>query len=103
MIRVAATTTDKHTAWRVRDALARHPLLGGGVTHIEIEAGQEQITLMGWVLDEGLCQLARKIAQREAGRRSVLIRLSIHAPTESASRGPAHTPSPFVQSLRIKR
>lgn len=75
MICVARSAVDLATAWRVRDALARHPLLAGSVTRIQINASRENISLEGWVLDEQLQQLAQQIALREAGCRPVLIRL----------------------------
>lgn len=77
MICVSPSTSDKATAWRVRDAMARHPLLGGAIAQIQIDACREVVTLEGWVLDEGLQQLARRIAVRAAGSRPVTARLHV--------------------------
>lgn len=77
MIRVSPSTVDQATAWRVRDALARHPLLGGAIVQIQINACRDVVTLEGWVLDEGLQQLATHIAVRAAGSRPVAERLRI--------------------------
>ena len=77
MIRVSPSTVDQATAWRVRDALARHPLLGGAIVQIQISACRNVVTLEGWVLDEGLQQLALHIAMRAAGSRPVSERLRI--------------------------
>ncbi len=71
MISVSPSTIDKATAWRVRDALARHPLLGGAIAQIQIHACREVVTLEGWVLDDGLQQLATRLATRAAGSRPV--------------------------------
>jgi osmotically-inducible protein OsmY len=77
MIRVSPSTVDQATAWRVRDALARHPLLGGAIVQIQISACRDVVTLEGWVLDEGLQELATHIAVRAAGSRPVTERLRI--------------------------
>ena len=77
MIRVSPSTIDQAMAWRVRDALARHPLLGGAITQIQIKACREAVTLEGWVLDEGLQELAKRIAAREAGSRPVAEQLNV--------------------------
>lgn len=84
MIRVSPSTIDHATAWRVRDALARHPLLGGAIVQIQISACRDAVTLEGWVLDEGLQQLATHIAVRAAGSRPVAEQLRIRR--SSASR-----------------
>jgi osmotically-inducible protein OsmY len=78
MICVSPSTIDKATAWRVRDAMARHPLLGGAIVQIQINACREVVTLEGWVLDEGLQQLATRIAVRAAGSKPVAEQLRIH-------------------------
>jgi osmotically-inducible protein OsmY len=77
MIRVSPSTIDQATAWRVRDTMARHPLLGGSIAEIHIHACREVVTLEGWVLDEGLHQLASRTAMRAAGSRPVAVRLRI--------------------------
>jgi osmotically-inducible protein OsmY len=77
MIRVSPSTVDQATAWRVRDAMARHPLLGGAIAEIHITACRDVVTLEGWVLDEGLQELATRIAMRAAGSRPVTERLRI--------------------------
>ena len=75
MVRVHPTTTDKITAWRVRDALACHPLLGGATAQISVSAGIENVILTGWTLDERLMQEAQHLARRAAGRRVVQMQL----------------------------
>lgn len=75
MVRVHPTTTDKITAWRVRDALACHPLLGGATAQISVTAGRESVVLDGWTLDDRLVQEAQRLARRVAGRRVVQIQL----------------------------
>ncbi|MEZ4870436.1 MAG: BON domain-containing protein [Caldilineaceae bacterium] len=72
MVRVKANTTDHIVAWRVRDALAAHPLLGGATAQIEIVADYEDVVLDGWALDSEVVALAIKLARRVAGRRTVL-------------------------------
>jgi osmotically-inducible protein OsmY len=86
MIRVSPSTIDQATAWRVRDALARHPLLGGAIVQIQINACRNVVTLEGWVLDEGLQQLATHIAMRAAGSRPVVERLRIRRTATSTVR-----------------
>jgi osmotically-inducible protein OsmY len=77
MIRVSSSTSDQATAWRVRDAMARHPLLGGAIVQIYIHACRDGIVLDGWVLDDGLLQLAIRIARQAAGSRPVAQRLHV--------------------------
>ena len=77
MIRVSSTTSDQATAWRVRDAMARHPLLGGAIVQIHIYACRDGVTLDGWVLDDGLLHLAVRISRRAAGSRPVAQRLQV--------------------------
>jgi hypothetical protein len=70
-------------AWRVRDALARHPLLGGSTANITVVASREAILLQGWVLDDGVHRLAVQIAARTAGPHVVQPQLSTgHCPDE---------------------
>jgi len=77
MVRVDLTTTDKITAWRIRDAMACHPLLGGSTAQISIEANHEQVTLSGWARDERLSEIALRLAQNEAGRRLISVNLKV--------------------------
>jgi delta 1-pyrroline-5-carboxylate dehydrogenase len=75
MVKVHVTTTDPVTAWRVRDALAAHPLLGGATAQIHVIATTQGILLDGWALDEQTVQLAVRLACRAAGQRAVQPRL----------------------------
>ena len=77
MVRVDFTTTDKITAWRIRDRLACHPLLGGAAAQISISASHEHVTLSGWTSDEGLSEIAARMAQGAAGRRLVSVNLVV--------------------------
>lgn len=71
MVKVSQNTTDQIVAWRVRDALAAHPLLGGATAQIHVIADYEEIMLVGWAVDEAVIQLAVRLAQRIAGKRAV--------------------------------
>lgn len=71
MVKVHHTTTDQIVAWRVRDVLAAHPLLGGATAQIQIIADYEEIVLTGWAVDEAVIQLAIRLTQRVAGKRAV--------------------------------
>ncbi len=75
MVRVHGDTSDRATAWRIRDALAAHPLLGGGARRSRHH--REGIVLEGWTLDEDVRQLAIRMAHRAAGRRAVQLRLHV--------------------------
>lgn len=75
MVRVHFTSTDHINAWRVRDALAAHPLLGGATAHITICAHNHGVVLEGWVIDESTLNLAVRLARRAAGRRAIQVRL----------------------------
>jgi len=75
MVHIEANPRDPAAAWRVRDALAAHPLLGGATAHIKIRAGRDVIILEGWAIDEAVRALAVRLAQRAAGRRTVQVRL----------------------------
>lgn len=75
MVKVHIATTDHVAAWRVRDALAVHPLLGGAMARIHVMATPHGIVLEGWVVDEQTVQLALKLACRAAGQRAVHPRL----------------------------
>lgn len=90
MIQVSSGSGDTALAWRVRDALARHPLLGGATTDITIEVSSQIITLEGWVLDEGLSDLAQRLASRAAGRHPIRLRLLIRR----GERGYRHSAPP---------
>lgn len=70
---------DPVIAWRVRDALAAHPLLGGATAQIQIIASYEGIILAGWVLDDQIVQLAIRLAQRAAGKRCIQAQLQTHS------------------------
>ena len=97
MVRVFPTTHNKALAWRVRDALARHPLLGGGMAHIEIDAQVEVVILQGWVMDAKLGHTALQLARRAAGSRPVQTRLVVREPGESSPAGLAASPAPSSQ------
>ena len=71
MVRVAAATSDHITAWRIRDSLASHPMLGGGTANIRVHADHNHVVLDGWAMDAAVRELAMKIAARSAGRRAV--------------------------------
>ena len=77
MVRVDLTTTDKITAWRIRDAMACHPLLGGCTAQISIDANHKYVTLSGWTSDERLSEIALQLAQSAAGRRLISANLNI--------------------------
>jgi|GEM_PF-1952790 len=71
MVKVDQHTTDQIVAWRVRDALAAHPLLGGATAQIHIIASYECIVLSGWAVDDEVIQLATRLTRRVAGKRTV--------------------------------
>ncbi|MEX1018697.1 MAG: BON domain-containing protein [Litorilinea sp.] len=71
MVRVSTIASDPVTAWRIRDAMAAHPLLGGAAAQIDVCAGHECVILEGWTLDEGLIEVAGRLAKQVAGKRSV--------------------------------
>jgi hypothetical protein len=75
MVRVSGVASDPITAWRVRDALAKHPLLGGATAQIQIIASHKEIILEGWTLDEDVSRLAIRLALRAAGHHTVQPRL----------------------------
>ena len=77
MVRVAINATDPDTAWRVRDALASHPLLGGATAQITVIASQHCVILEGWTVDDQVRQLAIRLARRAAGRCAVT--MSLHS------------------------
>jgi len=77
MVRVDQNTTDRIVAWRVRDALAAHPLLGGHMAQITVKASYEGVVLDGWAQDEDVRQLAETLARRAAGTRSIQINLGM--------------------------
>ncbi|MCB0065173.1 MAG: BON domain-containing protein [Caldilineaceae bacterium] len=77
MVRVDQNTTDRIVAWRVRDALAAHPLLGGHLAKIHVIAGYEGVVLEGWAQDEQVARLAVKLARRAAGARTIQTNLQM--------------------------
>ncbi len=77
MVRIEPTTIDRVTAWRIRDALASHPTLGGGAADICVIADHSQVVLEGWTMDSKVHDLAIKLANRAAGRRTVSSHLAI--------------------------
>jgi len=77
MVSVHSDTSDRAMAWRIRDAMAAHPLLGGAAAQIRVTATRDGIVLEGWTLDEEVRGLAVRMAQRAAGRRSVQWRLNV--------------------------
>lgn len=79
MVKVHHRTTDRIVAWRVRDALAAHPLLGGATAQIQVIGSYEGIILEGWVLDERVVQLALRLAHRVVGKRCIQMRLQTSA------------------------
>ena len=87
MVRVHGTTTDKITAWRIRDLLACHPLLGGAAADIHVTAHYDEVVLVGWIADEGLSAAAARLARGTAGRRTVDLQLRIgrHAHLRNAA------------------
>ena len=76
MVKVHSTTTDSATAWRVRDALAAHPLLGGATAQITVVATQHGVSLHGWAHDAAIEELATRLALRAAGCRPVSLSLN---------------------------
>jgi hypothetical protein len=68
MVRVACNGANPDTAWRVRDALASHPLLGGATAQITVVACHHGLRLEGWTVDDQVRQLAIRLARRAAGR-----------------------------------
>jgi hypothetical protein len=77
MVKVHHHTTDQIVAWRVRDALAAHPLLGGATAQIHIIASYEEVILVGWAVDDTVIQLALRLTRQVAWKRSVQEELQI--------------------------
>ena len=80
MVKVAKTATNKIIAWRVRDAMARHPSLNSATACIVVHtgpsaAGPNSVQLEGWTLDDRVRQLAISLAVRAAGCHPVQSRL----------------------------
>jgi len=75
MVRVAINASDMDTAWRVRDTLAAHPLLGGATAQITVVAGYQCVMLEGWTMDDQVRQLAIRLAKRAAGHCAVQLHL----------------------------
>ena len=84
MVKIHATTTDQVTAWRVRDALAAHPLLGGATAQIQVIASTQGIVLDGWALNDQAIQLAVRLACQAAGQRAALLRTTVVPQSEQA-------------------
>lgn len=84
MVKVHIATTDEAAAWRVRDALASHPLLGGATAQISVTVGKYGVMLDGWALNEHAIQLAVHLACRAAGQRPVQPHLSTEVQHRSA-------------------
>jgi osmotically-inducible protein OsmY len=77
MVRVTCPGADPSTAWRVRDALALHPLLSGAAARISVVMTKDSVVLEGWILDESLGQTALRLAMRAAGSRPVQAHLQV--------------------------
>ncbi|WP_298482385.1 hypothetical protein [uncultured Chloroflexus sp.] len=88
MVRVSQQSNDPATAWRVRDLLAGHPLLGGAAARIVIAAEVDRVILEGWTTDERVRALAVRLAQRAAGRRALTVRLVCGRPAAAAQHSP---------------
>lgn len=85
MVKIDRNTTDPIVGWRVRDALAAHPLLGGHLAEIAIIAGYEGVILDGWIQDEQVKRLAIKLAKRAAGSRSIHTNLQMRCTQRNTS------------------
>ena len=77
MVRVSQITSDQATAWRVRDEMASHPLLGGSAAHINVIARYDAVILEGWTYDDEVRSLAVRRALRAAGLRPVQTRIRV--------------------------
>jgi hypothetical protein len=93
MIRVTIGASDPITAWRVRDALASHPVLGGAASAISVGASHDRVVVEGWILDADLQAVATRLARRAAGARPVLIRLQVY---RCAAGGPCPEQAPVA-------
>lgn len=96
MVKVSKTASNKIIAWRVRDAMARHPSLNSATAWIVIHtaqdaAGVNTIQLEGWALDDRVRQLAIKLAARAAGRHAVQSNLQIERTRRRKSANVKHT------------
>jgi hypothetical protein len=100
MVKVSKVVTDPVTAWRIRDALATHPLLGGALAQIYVNAGYETILLEGWVFDEEVRHLALRLALRSAGRRAVEIRLRLRRSVHGSQRAMMRTEPEYEKPAR---
>jgi hypothetical protein len=76
MVRVALNADNPDIAWRVRDALASHPLLGGATAQLTVIASAQCVVLEGWTLDDQVKQLAIRLARRAAGHCAVQTRVN---------------------------
>lgn len=83
MVRVHALTTDKITAWRIRDLLATHPLLGSAAAQIDVQSDHETVILTGWAADAHLLQLVEQLATNAAGRRTLSMQIHCGCITKS--------------------
>ena len=95
MVRVHAMTTDAITAWRIRDILACHPLLGGGTAQIHVEVDHEQVILTGWTADERLLQLVEQLVRRAAGCHAISLQIQ-----HGCLAGRLHSDAPAGMPLR---
>lgn len=75
MVRVELNLADPAIAWRVRDALAGHPLLGGATAQITVIACHHGLILEGWTVDDRVTQLAMRLARRAAGQCPIKMQL----------------------------
>ena len=85
MVRVSINAADPNVAWRVRDALASHPLLGGATAQITVIASHHFVQLDGWAVDERVKQIALRLARRAAGHCAVQMQLNTCQKELSAS------------------
>jgi hypothetical protein len=77
MVRVSQITSDQAIAWRIRDEMATHPLLGGPAAKINVIANHDAVILEGWTHDDEVRSLAIRRALRAAGHRPVQPRLRV--------------------------
>ncbi|MCB9138277.1 MAG: BON domain-containing protein [Caldilineaceae bacterium] len=86
MVRIHHKTSDPQMAWRVRDALACHPLLGGAMAQISVTARRDAVILQGWVADDDLKRTAIRLTTQVAGRRPLYIELHEQPPRTTGRR-----------------
>lgn len=85
MVKVSNKAREKIVAWRVRDAMARHPSLNSASAQIDVltewnEMGQLVVVLQGWTLDEQLHCLASRLA---GSATSCPVQLKLHTAKKS--------------------